>query len=70
MQTSIASANDLFDPWTIDFVNADHFKAYLRYLGSLSGQSFSAAEGKQVLLLSTCLTLDSNERVLVFAVEE
>ena len=51
MQTSIASANDLFDPWTIDFVNADHFKAYLRYLGALSGQSFSAAEGKQEMCI-------------------
>lgn len=70
MQTSLASGNDLFDPWTVSFVNDDHFQAYVRYLNNLAQASLSVPIEKQLLMLSTCLALHSNERVLVIAMEE
>lgn len=70
IQTGIASSSDLFDLWMIDFVDKEHFKAYLRYLETLGDFTFKEYSGQQYLLLSTCLDINSEERVLVIAVEE
>lgn len=70
VQTGITSGNDLFDPWLIDFIDEQHFKAYLRYLETLGDFRIDDYTGKQYLLLSTCLDIDSEERVLVLAAEE